>query len=63
MKIAQFDEFDSDDWVRQIKAAADLTMTAGSLVPGGGLAAAVGGAVSSTVRELRRIFRIVESAE
>ena len=63
MKIAEFDEFDSDDWVRQIKAAADLTMTAGSLVPGGGLAAAVGGAVSSTVRELRRILRIVESAE
>ena len=63
MKIAEFDEFDSDDWVRQIKAAADLTMTAGSLVPGGGLAAAVGGAVSSTVRELRRIFRIAETVK
>ena len=63
MKIAEFDEFDSDDWVRQIKAASDLTMTAGSLVPGGGLAAAVGGAVSSSVRELRRIFRIAETVK
>ena len=63
MEIAEFDEFDSDDWVRQIKAAADLTMTAGSLVPGGGLAAAVGGAVSSSVRELRRIFRIAETVK
>lgn len=63
MKIAKFDEFDPDDWMKAIKAAGDITMPAASMVPGGGLVAAVGGAVSSTVRELRRVFRIVDSAE
>ena len=63
LDIAEFDDFDSDDWMKTIKAAGDITMAAGSMHPAGGLAAAVGGAVSSTVRELRRIFRIVESAE
>ena len=63
LDIAEFDDFDSDDWMKTIKAAGDITMAAGSMHPAGGLVAAVGGAVSSTVRELRRIFRIVESAE
>lgn len=63
MKIADFEDFDSDDWMKTIKAAGDLTMAAGSMHPAGGLVAAVGGAVSSTVRELRRIFRIAETVK
>lgn len=63
MKIADFEDFDSDDWMKTIKAAGDITMAAGSMHPAGGLVAAVGGAVSSTVRELRRIFRIAETVK
>lgn len=63
LHIAEFDDFDSDDWMKTIKAAGDITMAAGSMHPAGGLAAAVGGAVSSSVRELRRIFRIAETVK
>ncbi|UKI31695.1 MAG: hypothetical protein L6W00_28855 [Lentisphaeria bacterium] len=49
--------------MKTIKAAGDITMAAGSMHPAGGLVAAVGGAVSSTVRELRRIFRIAETVK
>ena len=63
LHIAEFDDFDSDDWMKTIKAAGDITMAAGSMHPAGGLVAAVGGAVSSTVRELRRIFRIAETVK
>lgn len=63
MKIADFEDFDSDDWMKTIKAAGDIAMAAGSMHPAGGLVAAVGGVVSSSVRELRRIFRIAETVK
>ena len=63
LDIAEFDDFDSDDWMKTIKAAGDITMAAGSMHPAGGLVAAVGGVVSSSVRELRRIFRIAETVK
>lgn len=55
------DELEPDDWVKTVKALADLSLIAGSVAPGAAIVSAVGAGVSAGLRETRRIFRIFNS--
>lgn len=55
------DELEPDDWVKTVKALADLSLIAGSVAPGAAIVSAVGAGVSAGLREIRRIFRIFNS--